>query len=161
LVEQPPALYREATSDQPSDLQAIASCKFLELVDNRLEQIEALQLLFCTQLPFQFPVTTEDSADQPSLSALFLTAVANQLLGRPFTPAPLPPEDLLLLRAQTLPEQQLAPEFIASIHELIQQLSDKCGFFIDFCLNCWQEDLQRVDPAKLDSTFPVCLLISN
>jgi len=161
LVDQPPALYREATGDQPSDLQAIASCKLLEQVDRRLEQIEALQQLFCSQLPFQLPITTEDSADRPSLSTLFLTAVANQLLGRPFTPKALPREDLLLLKAQTLSGQQLAPEFIASIHALIQQLNNKCGFFIEFCLNCWREDLQGVDPTKLDKTFPVCLLINS
>lgn len=161
LTGEPAGLYREARDDKPSDLQPITTCKDLELIDVRLQQIEDLQRLFCERLPFPLPTRDEEQADEPTLSTLFLTAVANQLLGRPFAPLPLPPEDLLFLKTQTLSDTQLTPVFCRQIHSLIEQLAADCGFFAEFCLECWLEDLGAIDPEQLDSSCPLCLLLQR
>jgi len=161
LIDQPPALYREASADKPSDLQPITSLKDLELSDLRLEQLENLQQLFCEQLPFRLPEPIEETDDTPTLSILFLTAVANQLLGRPFAPTPVGSEDLYVLKAQTLIGERLSPEFLAQIHSLVEQLAINCGFFVEFCLSCWLEDFASIDPEAPVRRGPFCLLVKS
>lgn len=159
LAEQPPVLYREACADKPSDLQAIATLKDLELVNLRLQQIKELQRLFSEQLPFDLPADDDFDEEGISLSTLFLTAVANQVLSRPFKPRHLSAEDLLLLKAQTISDNQLNIDFRNQLHALIKELDVDCGFFVEFCLECWQEDLCAIDPAELDCGYPLCILV--
>jgi hypothetical protein len=89
LLETPAALYREATADKPSHLQPITTSADLKLTRQRLQQILQLQKLFSEHLPFDLPEQSDPPEENPSLSALFLTAIANQLLGRSFQPNPL------------------------------------------------------------------------
>jgi len=158
LQEQPPVLYLAASADAPSDLQAISTMKIFRQVNQRLQQIEELEQLFTDVLPFAVgSVTSEDA----TLSTLFLTAVANQLLGRPFTPKPLASEDLILLKAQTMKAGNIVPEFVQKIHSIIEQSDLNCQFFIEFCLECWQEDLHILDLDNLDRDDHLCLILSR
>ena len=161
LGETPPALYRPATSDRPSELQSITTRRDLELVDLRLQQIADLQRLFCELLPFRLPEAEEEPADQPALSTLLLTAVANRLLDRSFQPLPLAVEDLPRLKAMTFTEEHLAQDFRRQLHSLVEQLNANCGFFAEFCLECWEEDLATVNAAEPDSAPPLCLLLET
>lgn len=161
LIEQPPALYREARADKQSELQSIATLKDLEIAKLRLRQIEDLQHLFCHLLPFDLPASEEESSENLSLSMLFLTAVANQLLGRPFSPEPLSAEDLLLLKARTFSEQQLSPDFHKQIQALLKQLDVHCDFFVEFCLECWRADLNAIDPEDLLPGYQFCLRMES
>ncbi len=161
LLEQPPVLYHEASADKPSDLQPITTLKDLELVTLRLQQIKDLQRLFSGLLPFSLPAAEEEMVEGVSLSVLFLTAVANQLLGRTFAPTPLNTEDLLLLKAQTMPNNQLAPELGEQIRALFEQLEISCSYFVEFCLDCWQEDFAQIDLDNLDQEAQFCLLVAD
>ncbi|NOY13882.1 MAG: hypothetical protein GXP51_09490 [Deltaproteobacteria bacterium] len=161
LVEQPPVLYREACADKPSNLQSITTLKDLELVNLRLQQIKELQRLFCELLPFSLPADEEETATGFSLSVLFLTAVANQLLGRPFTPAAVSAEDPPRLKELTFAGNKLAPEFQNQLHALLTQLEVNCGFFVEFCLECWQEDLGGIDPGEPDTDYHLCLWVEK
>jgi hypothetical protein len=159
LLEKPPVYYLESSDEMPSQLQAISSRQDLELVSLRLQQIVDLQQLFTEKLPFTLPTTEEEDANEVTLSMLLLTAVANQLLGRPFSPAPLAPEDLMLLKAQTLSDGELKTEFATQFQNLIEKLDISCDSFINFCLDCWQEDLHIVDLDNLDADDQLCLLL--
>lgn len=159
LLENPPALYRQATDDKPSDLQPIATSKNLSLVNRRLQQIEQLQQLFSDRLPFALPGEEEELDEELSLSLLFLTAIANQVLKRPFAPLPLAAEDLLLLKAQTMTDHQLNPEFADQVRAFVKQLGVECSFFVEFCLEWWQEDFDAIDPTSIDSDIQLCLLV--
>jgi Family of unknown function (DUF6178) len=111
-------------------------------------------------LPFELPTEDDLEVSTVSLSMLFLTAVANQLLGRQFTPTPLSAEDLILLKAQTLSGGELAADFSKQLYSMIEKQNLNCGYFIEFCLECWQEDLHIVDLDNLDEDDQLCLLVN-
>jgi len=159
LLEQPPVLYYCADEESPSCLQTITTLKDIDLAKVRLDQLGDLQRLFCELLPFPLPETDDDLDHLPSLSMLLLTAVANRFLGRAFGPTPLAPEDLILLKAQTLKEGKLTAEFISQLHAITEQLDISCESFVDFCLECWQQDLHIVDLDNLDAEDQLCLLV--
>jgi hypothetical protein len=96
-----------------------------------------------------------------SLSVLFLTAVANQLLGRSFAPTPVNSVDLIQLKAQTLPDNRLAPDFGRQLTALFEELEISCDFFVKFCLECWQEDFAAIEPEDIDPETHLCLLIAD
>ncbi|HEY5672256.1 MAG TPA: DUF6178 family protein [Malonomonas sp.] len=161
LLDNPAMLYHEATTEMPSHLQPIATLNDLNLTRVRLQQVQALQQLFCQQLPFSLPEQSDPPEESPSLSALFLTAVANQLLGRSFQPTPLQAEDLLLLQSKTLTAGEIAPEFKSALHRQVEQLDLDCGFFIEFCLECWEDDFLNLDIDNLQTNSPAGLLLAD
>lgn len=161
LMEKPPVLYRQASEDKASSLHPINRLKDLQQAQLQLQQIQDLQRLFCELLPFDLPEIDDLTVAEPSLSMLFLTAVANQLLGRPMTAAPLAAEDLLLLKAQTIKDGKPVDEFCKKLHLSVEQFDIDCAFFIDFCLECWAEDLHIVDLDNLDADDQLCLLIDK
>ncbi len=159
LLENPPVLYCEATANEPSSLQSICTSNALERTKLRLLQIGDLQRLF-DKLPFALP-NPETETELPSLSMLFLTAIANRILGRAFSPEPLTAEDLLLLKAQTMENEEVSAEFRRQVQSVPEKLDISCQIFIDFCLACWQEDLQILDLDNLDAEDQLCLLLSS
>ncbi len=161
LLETPASLYREASADKPSHLQPIATSTDLKLTRQRLQQIQQLQKLFSEHLPFDLPEQTGPPEESPSLSALFLTAIANQLLGRSFQPNPLAVEDLLLLQSQTITQGAIAAEFSTALHKQVEELGLECGFFIEFCLECWEDDFLSLDPDNLQTNCPGSLLLAK
>ena len=161
LLDTPAMLYHEATTEMPSHLQPIATVNDLKLTQLRLQQVQALQQLFCEQLPFQLPEQSDPPEESPSLSVLFLTAVANQLLGRGFHPTPLQPEDLLLLQSRTIVQGAIAAEFVTALHKQIEQLDLDCSFFVEFCLECWEDDFLALAPDNLQKSVPGSLLLAK
>lgn len=160
LLESPPVLYCLATEDAPSRLQAISTVKELEHVTQRLQEINDLLQLFTQHLPFSMPEHEQDDSNETTLSMLFLTAVANQLLGREMKPTPLAKEDLLLLKSQAT-----KTDFSEQLQEkLYMQLKDSnlnCLNFIDFCIDCLLDDLNYLNIDQLDSEETFCLLLAD
>ena len=161
LLENPAALYRQATADKPSDLHTITTCQELKSAQQRLEQTQALQQLFCQHLPFNLPEPSDHTEENPALSTLFLTAVANQLLGRSFQPEPISREDLLLLQSRTIIQGAIAPEFVTALHKQIAQLGLDCAFFVEFSLECWEDDFLALAPDNLQKSVPGGLLLAE
>ena len=161
LLQQPACFYSAADDDHPSRLQPLTTMKTLKMVDQRLSQLAALQTLFCEMLPFSLPEETDLSAEIPTLSILFLTAVANQLLGRPFLPKPMTAVDILRLKEITIRQNNISTNFQTQLYNLVNQLTDNCGFFIEFCLECWKEDLSAADSVQPGNRSPICLLMEN
>ncbi len=161
LLETPIMFYHEATAEAPSHLQPIASVHDLELTQLRLQQVQALEKLFCEHLPFALPAPSDLPEENPSLCALFLTAVANQLLGRSFQPTPLQLEDLLLLQSRTITAGAIAAEFLSTLQRQVEQRDLNCGFFIKFCLECWEDDFLNLNPDNLQTNVPAGLLLAE
>ncbi len=155
LRQKPPYLYQEARDDRPSQLQEISTLSDLALVDRRLAQIRQLQDLFTRQLPFDLPEEDEFAGAELSLTSLFLTAIANQLLGRPFAPAPLTIDLLPELCEKSLQTDDLQPGFHQDVHQLVDSLCPGCEFFSQFCLECWFEELTayRAEPESYQSSW--------
>ncbi len=147
LRQQPAFLYREATGDAASQLQPISTRQELDFVDMRLQQLDELQLLFTKDFSFNLNDLPENTAEAATLANLFLTAVANHLLGRDFFPIPLNISDLHLLQASTISAGKLCSSFSSKLHDIIAERCKNCGFFIEFCLELWQEDLIEFSPT--------------
>ncbi len=154
LLESPAYFYRSAWKDRPSHLQPIRSLQELKLIDQRLAQIDALEHLFLFQLPFALP-DAEATTEPPSLAQLLITAIANQYAGRDFSPEPLRISDLAWLRQQTLINRRLDDNFRQQLHHYLQQYSENCAFFAEFCLDLWEESLGALSQSSASQT-PVC-----
>ena len=146
LLQQPASLYQEADIDNPSQLQTITSSKDLQLVELRLTQIESLQNLFNVKFPFELQQPETETDEYPSLAGIFLTAVANQLLDKGFAPIPLNRTDLFLLRNQTFVDDQILHTFRKDLQHSVEQLVPDCGFFVEFCLDIWEDIFQDFNP---------------
>jgi len=145
LRQQPALLYLESVGDVPGQAAAISSTKDLQRIDNRLAQIEKLQQFFGVTGPLQLPSSDPHSDTRPTLSGIFLTAIANQMLGNNFTPTPLDTTELLWLKRQTFSGDQLSDIFRQDIQQSMQQLAPECNFFVQFCLDIWKQIFQEVD----------------
>ena len=160
LVQNPPALYQEADLDEPSELQPLTSIGNLNQVDNRLIQIEALQRLFSTDLSFKLQPPEESTENHPTLSGIFLTAVANQLLGREFTPDPLLRTDISRLKDKTFKDGEMSEHFYREISQSMRQIAPDCNFFVQFCLEVWDQIFQSPDSLVDDSPVFNTLLVA-
>lgn len=161
LQERPPVLYFEATESTASRLQTITTLKDLEQAKLRLQQINDLQQLFEQHLPFTMPKPEQEETSETTLSMLFLTAVANQLLGRELLPIPISKADLLLLKAQAGNEAVFTTKLREIINNLLDGSGLNCLFFIDFCIGFLLDDLSQLDVDKLDSGEQICLLLED
>ena len=160
LVQNPPALYQEADLDGSSELQPLTSIDNLNQVDNRLIQIEALQRLFSTDLSFKLQPPEESTENHPTLSGIFLTAVANQLLGREFTPDPLLKADISRLKDKTFKDGEISELFYREISQSMLQIAPDCNFFVQFCLDVWDQIFQSSDSLVDDSPVFNTLLVA-
>ncbi len=161
LLLTPATLYQETADNEGNQLQPITSVKGLERVEHRLTQVESLQDLFASKLPFTLPQSERDMEECPSLSGLFLTAIANQLLEKDFAPTPLAMTDLPLLKEKTFIKEQISATFCQDIHESMQQLAPDCTFFVQFCLDSWEQIFQNLDSLTNESPFSDVLLLST
>lgn len=156
LLETPPGLYLPEDDESPASLQPLKTMNDLKTVDLRLKQIAALDTLFCHGTPFCLEPVTEDAEEIPSLAQLFITATANQLLGRDFTPEPLSRSDLKTVRDRTTEEGDLTPDFVAQFHALVESLVDHGDFFAGYCLDFWADSFiaeRHLEPEDQGSAF--------
>ena len=159
LLETPACFYRAASADKPSDLRAIRTLKDLQLIDRRLEQISSLEELFSLRLPFRLS-THEEQSEQPSLSQIYITAIANQLLERPYAPAPLSVSDLYSLRQKTIVNDQLDENFRKYFHQQLNREHENCAFFGVFCLELWEDNLLSTEPSETSLPMSAFILDS-
>ena len=161
LLQNPPYLYQEAFEEKSSHLQPITTIKELALIETRLTQVNSLRELFSVKLPFELPEPNPDADGNLPLSGIFLTAVANQLLQRDFTPAPLATEDLLLLKAKTFVDDLISETFCDELSTSMAQLAPECDFFVLFCLDIWEQIFQDLEPMTDQSPVFSTLLVTR
>lgn len=141
LLEQPAFLYLTGSEDGQSQLLPIRTVQHLSLVDQRMEQISALVDLFSNKLPFEIAAVDAEEDDPASLAVLFNTALANQLLQRPFSPTPLTAGDLKQLEQAILEDAKLTDSFAIQVKQHLVAINTQLNFFSTYCLELWEESL--------------------
>jgi hypothetical protein len=68
---------------------------------------------------------------------------------------------MLLLQSQTVTQGEIAAEFSTALHKQVEELGLECGFFIEFCLECWEDDFLSLDPDNLQTNCPGSLLLAK
>ena len=144
-----------------SGLRPFATLRDLRLVETTLDRMEQQRRLFETALPFQLPSPEEwelagchpgDGAEL-TLAAIFLTALANRLLGRPFAPQPLAAGDLSALQVLVCKDGRLDPQLRAHTLAWLDSLVPGAGAFGAGCLDLLGEEFCTVrgvpDPRYL------------
>ena len=146
LLQNPAVLYLNGADEKPDVLKKIATIDQLERAHLRLKQISALETLFTSVFPFKLPAPADNV--YPTLSAIFLTAVANQLLEREFSPIPLEVSDFILLRDKTFADNVICETFKQDICSSMAQYQDECQFFAEYCISIWEQTLSSFDQTS-------------
>ncbi len=143
-----------------------AELRQLRHTESRLAEIEAQRRLF--EAHFGFPLSefapSEDGGgsqhDEPlTLSDLFLTSLANRILGRDFTPHPLTLSELPQLHARVSENERVSEVLRRETRAWLESLEEGAGHFGDFCLDIWDEEFCGLDPAALDPRYIGGLLV--
>jgi len=157
LLQDPAVLYLNDADGQPEKLQKIITSEQLEQTQSKLDQITALIELFTSIFPFSLPIP-DDESHYPTLSAVFLTAVANQLLDRGFSPAPLNKEDFAALRHKTFVGETISESFKQNIFASMAHYQTECHFFAEFCLECWEHIFKNREDDASETLFRTLIL---
>ena len=146
-----PQFYNGLVDASRADSRSFHSWAEVVQVQQELECVEALQQLFSSDGLVELPPPEEldlsgcvpDQAEEVTLSELFLTAMANQLLGREFLPIPIAAAELLVLHAKFNTD---ATDVI-TIAELRSQTGawigehvGGCSTFADFCIDIFDQE---------------------
>ncbi len=138
-----------------------AALREVRLAQEWLERCEVMARLFDEHFPFPLPEPEawELEGCQPgqgnelTLSALFLTALANQLLGRAFAPLPLGVGELAELQQMISRNGRLDPVLRERTVAWLESLTPGGGAFGEFALARWDEEFCAVAPADLDPRY--------
>lgn len=141
--------------------------KDLKLAEEQLQQIAIQQQLFEGLLPFSLPDNDSfdlsgcqpDKIEDLTLSDLFLTALGNRLLGREFTPQPLPAAELPELHALVSENKQLSSKVLEESVAYMNSFLSGAGVFAEFCLEIWQEEFCTLDAGKIDPRYVSGLIV--
>lgn len=164
LQQNPPQLYRGIRVGDPQQPEAIRGRKQLQQIEALLVQLEAQKCLLDDLAP-QNPAGLDlqqcniDDPDDLTLSDLFLTALANQLLGGEFAPTPLAQSELATLHALVTQDGKLNPGIVEQVRGQLDQRCPGAGDFADYCLEIWQEEFCSLAPAELDPRYLSGLIV--
>ncbi|PLX88241.1 MAG: hypothetical protein C0618_04890 [Desulfuromonas sp.] len=168
LCQTPPKLCPGERLTRYQDKKPLQTVSDLTEASRILQQITIQEQLFSGLLPFGLPsgenqpdgeLLPEDES-LPTLSDLFLTALANRLLGRNFLPTPLSAADVPQLYALICTDKQIAPALHQDTCAFLDNLLPGGGQFGEFCLHIWQEEICPVDIADIDPRFVRGLLFA-
>lgn len=131
-----------------------------------LRTIELQQQLFAGPLAGLLPSAEWDlsdcvpaARDDLTLTSLFLTALANRLLGRPFTPHPLPAADLVSLQRLVSHDGRVDAALRRETVTWLDGLLPGAGDFAETALDEWQEGLCSLAAENLDPHYVGGLIV--
>jgi hypothetical protein len=147
--------------------QPFTCLREVRLAEEWLTRLEGQQRLFAEHFPFPLPPPAAWELDgchpaqgsELTLSAIFLTALANQLLGRELAPQPLVVSELPELQQLVTRGGQLDPELRSRTVAWLDALAAEGGNFADFALGRWAEEFCGVAPAELDPRYLSGLIV--
>jgi len=93
------------------------------------------------------------------LSDLFLTALANRLLGNAFAPEPLPATSLSTLHQRITVEGQLDATLRAETIRRFDEEVSGLGSFVNWCPDLWAEGFCAVAVDDLDPRYVEGLIV--
>lgn len=161
LLETCPRFYRGLEEEGLETAGLFSALHQVRLCEEWLDLLEVQQRLFEQHFDFALLPPEEfdleavmlETVDDLSLSELFLTALANRLLGRSFQPEPVAVADLEGLHRQVCHAGQLAPVLIEETVAWLDSLEPGGGSFAEYCLEFWQEAFCNISLEDLDPRF--------
>ncbi|WP_305042706.1 DUF6178 family protein [Geoalkalibacter sp.] len=161
LCRKRPRLYIGAVDAARAGERPFATLEEVRACDRWLARLEAQVLLFDGRLGFALPDPGSwdlegcipARAEDLALSDLFLTALANQLLGRDFTPAAFPAKELERLWELVAEGGGVRPRLRDETLAWAQALVAGGGDFAGYCLDLWAEGFCALGRAALDPRF--------
>jgi hypothetical protein len=164
-----PGFYEGISEIDRTGERCFAGQADLVAAQNWLAGIEVQQHFFQTVAPFALPTAQtfdlrgcepETFADL-TLSDLFLTALANRLLGNAFAPEPLPATALSTRHQRMTVEGHLDPTLRAETIWRFDEEVPGFGSFVNWCLDLWAEGFCTVAVADLDPRYVEGLIVRH
>ena len=122
--------------------------------------------LFENKLSFSLPEEEVDlegcipaSSAELDLNMLFLTALANRILGREFSPQPIPAKELTALHNRITNNRKLDPKLREETATWLESLVKGGHNFAHSSLDVWEQDFCMIDPAAIDPRYLQSLII--
>jgi len=166
LAAHRPQLYRDLVEPGHDDLRPFRSYSEVVLAAAALEEVEKQRLLFVEHLPLlsealvQLDLTGCNVAENDlTLSTLLLTSLANRMLGRDFSPVPLPVQDLPSLHAMISRDGQLNNDLRRETLAWLDSLVPGSSTFGAYCLGLWEDGICALDVEALDARFVSGLIV--
>jgi hypothetical protein len=167
LQQNPPELFcgiRVGDPQQPEEIQTLKQLGYIESV---LQQIELQQKIYSDLLsldldqpqPFDLTGCNIETETDLTLSDLFLTALANQLLGGDFTPQPIADCELTTLHRLLVHDTKLNPQLIEQVRNQLEDQLPGASIFGDYCLEIWQEEFCQLEESEIDPRYLSGLII--
>jgi Family of unknown function (DUF6178) len=167
LLQRPPQFAEILVRPERGGRRLFASLSEVRLTEEWLDRLEAQCRLFEEHFPFPLPAADDwalagchpGHGRELTLSAIFLTALANRLLNRPFAPQPLATGEMSVLHALVSRGGKANPELRAQTRSWLESLEPGGGAFGDFCLDLWEEEFCKVRTAELDPRYVGGLIV--
>lgn len=167
LQQSPPSLFCGIRIGDPQQPEMISSLRQLTCIETILRQIELQQQIFTEILSVeQDQLEQLDLSDcnieeltDLTLSDLFLTALANQLLGGEFIPQPLNTSELPTLHRLLVQNGGLNPQIVEQVRDQLDAQLPGASEFADYCLEIWQEEFCQLEEAEIDPHYLSGLII--
>jgi len=94
-----------------------------------------------------------------TLSELFLTALANQIMGRDFVPRPISADELLSLQQKISQEDDTFESLRQQTCDWVEGQFSGTKSFVNFCLDIWQYEFSSLAVDELNEQYIGGLLI--
>ncbi len=167
LQKNSPELFCGIRVGDPQRSEAISTLKQLSRIESILQQIELQQRIFHDLLSldlnqiesFDLTDCNIETETDLTLSDLFLTALANQLLGGDFTPQPLAVCELPTLHRILVQDAKLNPLLVEQVRNQLDAQLPGASIFADYCLEIWQEEFCQLEENQIDPRYLSGLII--
>jgi len=162
-----PCLFEGLSEEGRGGERPFANLKDIRVAGKWLDRLGTIRTLFEERFPFDLPNREEvdlsgchpDNADELTLSDLFLTALANRLLGRDFYPHPLRRGDLPLLHDRLCSEETLLEDLIRETVSWLASLEEGAGAYGEYCLEILKEDFCSLNRDEIDPRYVSGLIV--
>lgn len=167
LCQSKPRFFNGIKDATRADQRPFFTWAELLMVQEELKCIEALLNLFGPQGLFDLPQPEQldldgcfpEQGNEVTLSELFLTALANRMLGRDFVPEPIPASELLALHEKICQEGEAFLALREQTAHWVEQQAPGTTSFANFCLDIWQHELCALAPAEVTAEYVGGLII--
>ncbi|HAD04110.1 MAG: hypothetical protein A2005_09860 [Desulfuromonadales bacterium GWC2_61_20] len=160
LRRERPVFFVGMVSPERVGERPFASRADLALAEAWLNTLEIQQQLFAGPLAELVPPSDWDlggcipaARADLTLSTLFLTALANRLCGRPFTPEPLPVQELVALHRLVSRDGHVDDTLRRETVRWVEELLPGAGPFAEAAFDEWQEGFCAVSEQDLDPHY--------
>jgi hypothetical protein len=167
LLETCPRFYEGLEQEDQEGSRWFVNLREVRLCEEWLDLLEIQRRLFEDHFDFVLLPPAEfdldecflDTAEDLTLSEIFLTALANRLLGRPFRPDPVAAGELAELHRQVCRDGELNPELVEETADWLESLEEGAAGFAKYCLEIWQEEFCQIPPGLVDPRYIAGLLV--